>query len=339
MPMQTVTVAVNQDGRTANLTSPNGPAQQRVIQSALQKARISSLDVSLVEAHGTGTALGDPIEVAAQQAELGNNRNSKAPVVTGAAKSNTGHLEAAAGIVGLLKMLLTIELREGAPNLHLRHLNSHVCVTSYAVVFPTGVLSCIGQHTASVSSFGFGGTNAHAALEVVSQYDKCNHGCQRMICYKKTAFAWWDLLLIDKPQANSRAAHSHGIAGFEYYAPNLCCAATDLEELHNCAGRYTIGRGQMSIGFCDDTEDAVSMAMTVFGRLRSRCNLELRNIGRLEIGTESQVDRAKSIKSFLMSFFELDGLWDVEGADTYNACYGGTNALFNTVSVRTLSSK
>merc|ERR1712185_283900 len=72
--------------------------------------------------------------------------------------------------------------------------------------------------------------------------------------------------------------------------------------------------------------------MTSFQRLMKQCELGYDEIGRLEVGTESQVDRAKSIKTFLMSFFEEEGLHNVEGADTYNACYGGTNALFNAVS-------
>ena len=83
--------------------------------------------------------------------------------------------------------------------------------------------------------------------------------------------------------------------------------------------------------FCSDDEDAVSMAMTSLTRLMNLCNLKFSDIGRLEVGTESQVDRAKSIKSFLMSLFEESGCYDVVGADTYNACYGGTNALFNAV--------
>ena len=122
-----------------------------------------------------------------------------------------------------------------------------------------------------------------------------------------------------------------GIVAIEYYAPNLCCSVADIEQLHNCPGRYTVGRGQQHIGFTSGNEDTVSMAMTVFERLVERCDLPLTQIGRLEVGTESQVDRAKSVKSFLMAFFQDEALHSVEGTDTYNACYGGTNALFSTV--------
>ena len=117
----------------------------------------------------------------------------------------------------------------------------------------------------------------------------------------------------------------------EYYAPNLCCSVAGIEQLHSCPGRYTVGRGQQHIGFTSGNEDTVSMAMTVFEKLVKRCELPLTQIGRLEVGTESQVDRAKSVKSFLMAFFQDEALHSVEGADTYNACYGGTNALFSTV--------
>jgi 3-hydroxy-3-methylglutaryl-CoA-synthase len=122
-----------------------------------------------------------------------------------------------------------------------------------------------------------------------------------------------------------------GILAMEYYCPNLCVRAQDIEDLQGRPKQYTVGRGQENLTFCSDDEDAVSMAMTAFDRLMDRCELGYSEIGRLEVGTECQVDRAKSIKSFLMEFFARDGLCNVEGADTYNACYGGTNALFNAV--------
>merc|ERR1719356_1260221 len=123
-----------------------------------------------------------------------------------------------------------------------------------------------------------------------------------------------------------------GIIAMEYYCPDLCIEASAIEDMHGCKGQYTKGRGQNRVTFCSDDEDAVSMAMTSLTRLMNLCNLKFSDIGRLEVGTESQVDRAKSIKSFLMSLFEESGCHDVVGADTYNACYGGTNALFNAIS-------
>ena len=137
------------------------------------------------------------------------------------------------------------------------------------------------------------------------------------------------------PSLNSsirqECASDVGILAIEYYAPSLCVRAEDIENFHGSPGRYTKGRGQEAITFCSDDEDAVSMAMTSFHRLMTRCDLSYDEIGRLEVGTESQVDRAKSIKTFLMSFFNDHGVYNVEGTDTYNACYGGTNALLSTI--------
>jgi hydroxymethylglutaryl-CoA synthase len=127
----------------------------------------------------------------------------------------------------------------------------------------------------------------------------------------------------------SQCSTDVGILAMEYYCPNLCVRATDIEDFHNCKAQYTLGRGQENVTFCSDDEDAVSMAMTALSRLLTRCGLEYSEIGRLEVGTESQVDRAKSIKSFLMALFEEQGIRNIEGTDTYNACYGGTNAFFN----------
>ena len=147
----------------------------------------------------------------------------------------------------------------------------------------------------------------------------------------------WLLHMLKVPPALSQplnipvCSEGVGILAIEYYCPNLCVRARDIEVLQGRHSQYTVGRGQENVTFCSDDEDAVSMAMSVFHRLMDRCELEYSEIGRLEVGTESQVDRAKSIKSFLMQFFAKDGLCNVEGTDTYNACYGGTNAFFNAV--------
>ncbi|EGB07659.1 hypothetical protein AURANDRAFT_5451, partial [Aureococcus anophagefferens] len=121
-----------------------------------------------------------------------------------------------------------------------------------------------------------------------------------------------------------------GIVALDYHAPSLCVRATDVEHFHGSPGRYTVGRGQELVTFASDDEDAVSMALSALCRLLARSELAFEDIGRLECGTESGVDRGKSTKSFLMSLFEATGDLDVQGADAVNACYGGTNALLST---------
>ncbi|MDP7340250.1 MAG: polyketide synthase, partial [Vicinamibacterales bacterium] len=108
--------AVNQDGRTAALTVPNGPAQTEVMRAALREAQIEAAGVSYVESHGTGTALGDPIEAGALAEVFGGGRES--PLLVGSVKTNVGHTEAAAGVAGLIKVVLALQAEEIPPHLH-----------------------------------------------------------------------------------------------------------------------------------------------------------------------------------------------------------------------------
>ncbi len=157
--------AVNQDGRSNGLTAPNGLAQQAVIRRALQDARVAASAIRVVEAHGTGTALGDPIEVRSLQAVLGEGRSADQPCLIGSVKSNIGHLEAAAGMAGLIKLVLCIRHGQVVPTLHFKTLNPQIALhgTPFAIASQLQAWPN-GERLASISSFGFGGTNAHAIL-------------------------------------------------------------------------------------------------------------------------------------------------------------------------------
>jgi len=159
--------AVNQDGRSGGLTAPNGPAQERVISAALADAQIAPEHVGYVEAHGTGTPLGDPIEVRALASVLGTGRRPDQPLLLGSVKTNLGHLEAAAGVAGLIKAVLVLGHGTVAPHLHLRQLNPHIAADAPAVAIPTVPTpwtAADGRRVAGVSSFGLSGTNAHVVL-------------------------------------------------------------------------------------------------------------------------------------------------------------------------------
>jgi acyl transferase domain-containing protein len=159
-------VAVNQDGRSGGLTVPSGPAQQAVIAAALADAGLRPADIDYVEAHGTGTSLGDPIEVRALAAAYGSGRSS--PLLVGSAKSNIGHLESAAGVAGVMKVILSLRAGKLPKSLHFLTPNPHIPwdeipveVVAEGRAWPERG----APRRAGVSSFGFSGTNAHVIVE------------------------------------------------------------------------------------------------------------------------------------------------------------------------------
>ncbi|XP_020804950.1 hydroxymethylglutaryl-CoA synthase 1 [Drosophila serrata] len=123
-----------------------------------------------------------------------------------------------------------------------------------------------------------------------------------------------------------------GIRAIEVLFPSQYVDQTELETFDGAsAGKYTIGLGQAKMGFCSDREDVNSLCLTVVSRLLERHHVKHSEIGRLEVGTETIVDKSKSVKSVLMQLFAESGNTDIEGIDTTNACYGGTASLFNAV--------
>lgn len=124
-----------------------------------------------------------------------------------------------------------------------------------------------------------------------------------------------------------------GILALELIFPSQYVDQTELEQYDEVsAGKYTVGLGQKRMGFCGDREDINSLCLTAVGNLMKRYKIKPQDIGRLEVGTETIIDKSKSVKSVLMQLFEPHGITDIEGIDTTNACYGGTAALLNALS-------
>lgn len=159
--------AINHDGHSGGLTVPSATAQAALIRQALEKAKVAPAEVGYVDAHGTGTALGDPIELRALAAVFGQRTT---PLLVGTVKTNLGHLEEAAGVAGLIKVILSMQHGVIPPHLHLHQPTPHIDWDNLPIAVPTTVTPWLHpegatKKIAGVSSFGMGGSNAHVVVE------------------------------------------------------------------------------------------------------------------------------------------------------------------------------
>ena len=162
--------AMNHDGASNGLTAPNGAAQQKVIAAALRDARIDPADVDYVEAHGTGTALGDPVEAVALAAVYGRGRAAERPLRIGSVKTNVAHLEAAAGMASLFKVVMALQHRQWPATLHLREPNPMIAWEQLPLqvvdrLQPWPAREDGAPLRAGISAFGMSGTNVHLLLQ------------------------------------------------------------------------------------------------------------------------------------------------------------------------------
>ncbi|CCF42156.1 hypothetical protein CH063_12229, partial [Colletotrichum higginsianum] len=157
---------INQDGKTPGITMPSGAAQEKLMRQIYRNAGLDPNDCGYVEAHGTGTKVGDPIEATAIHNVIGQNRSSKDPLFIGSVKSNIGHLEAASGIVGVIKAAMMLERGFLLPNHDFKKPNEKIPWKEWNMKIPATQRPWPkNKKYISVNNFGFGGTNAHIVLE------------------------------------------------------------------------------------------------------------------------------------------------------------------------------
>ncbi len=161
--------AVNHDGRSNGMTAPNGRAQRDVIRAALARAGVAPDEVDYVEAHGTGTALGDPIELRALHDVYGDGVARTHDLHVGSIKTNIGHLEGAASVAALIKVVGALQHAALPPHLHFRTPTPHLDWSTQRLRVPTALTpwpsNRPGKRIAAISAFGMSGTNAHLVVE------------------------------------------------------------------------------------------------------------------------------------------------------------------------------
>ncbi|MFN2255392.1 MAG: type I polyketide synthase, partial [Candidatus Promineifilaceae bacterium] len=247
--------AVNQDGRSNGLTAPNGPAQQAVINSALQNAGVPPAWIDYVETHGTGTSLGDPIEVNALKEVLMNGRGPEQPCRIGSVKTNIGHLEAAAGIAGLIKVVLAMQHKEIPAHLHFAQLNPRILIEDTPISIPVKRRLWTKEkypRLAGISSFGFGGTNAHIIVEEAPEPAPVVAAVERPVhLLTLSAKSEGALKALTERYEGYLAANPEAVLGDVCYTANtgrshfshrLAIVAKSCEELRTRLGAFASGK-------------------------------------------------------------------------------------------------
>ncbi|KWC52032.1 type I polyketide synthase [Burkholderia ubonensis] len=233
-------VAINHDGHSSGLTVPNGSAQRAVIRAALQCAGVAPGEVDYVEAHGTGTRLGDPIEAHAIADAYGAAREAGRPLSIGAVKANLGHLEAAAGLAGLIKAMLVVRHGEAPPQPGFDTLNPAIGwdAAKFEVARrPTPLPPTDGRPwQAGVSSFGFSGTNAHAIVAAPPPALQAPDGAQAADC---AAPAGVHVLALSAKTPDALRRHVDEVAAYLRAKP-----AAELAAIAHTSTRRRVALGE-----------------------------------------------------------------------------------------------
>ncbi|WP_394845472.1 SDR family NAD(P)-dependent oxidoreductase [Pendulispora brunnea] len=258
--------ATNQDGRSTGLTAPNVLSQQELLTQALRSAGLEGHEVGYVEAHGTGTSLGDPIEHEALKAVLGRPRENGTSCALGSVKTNLGHLEAAAGIAGLIKAVLSLEHELIPPHLHFETLNPRMSLEDTPFVIPTEARPWKKgpPRVAGISSFGLSGVNAHVLIEEPPAVDT-PAGSEEAACFLLPLSA-------KSPAALSALAQAYAAHLGDPHAPSL------KDVCHTAGTQRTHHAHRLAVVASSPAEMSERLAALARGESRPHCSLGGRRV-------------------------------------------------------------
>ena len=246
--------AVNQDGRTAGIAAPNASAQQSVIREALAQAGVAPQELTYIEAHGTGTSIGDPIEVEAIKGALGKAAPGEPQCLMGSVKANIGHLENAAGMASLAKVLGCLQHDEIPGQLHFTKLNPRISLAGTRIAIPSKPQPWPSAHRrlAGISSFGFGGTNAHMIVEEAPPSSRAeglpSRPCHILTLSARTESAVKNLAsrfknhLAEHPKDDLRDICFTANAGRSHFARRVGVVVESNEQLREALASFAAGQ-------------------------------------------------------------------------------------------------
>ncbi len=272
--------AVNHDGASSGLTVPNGQAQKALLKQAIQRAGIEPEDISYLEAHGTGTALGDPIEFESLKQVFGQNRRQDNPLMMGTCKANIGHLEAAAGIAGVIKTVLCLQHKAIPPHINCPELNPRVKLEAIPALLPSSYRDWEtpegAPRLAGVSSFGFSGTNAHVIVKEApetcseSPAGKTDRPLHILTLSAQNPEALSELteayrhFLTNSPSMDIGSLAFTANAGRSHFAHRMACVGSDQDELLSGLVRFQETQKPSTCVYYDDAPSGKAAKITVF---------------------------------------------------------------------------
>ncbi|KAL9609347.1 MAG: hypothetical protein Q9167_005871 [Letrouitia subvulpina] len=296
----------NQDGKTSGITFPSCDAQAELIEAVYNKAGLDPLETDYVEAHGTGTAAGDPVEAEALARSLAFDRPSEKPLIVGSVKSNVGHLEAASGLAAMVKTIMALENDQIPPNYDFQSPNKDIPLDKWKLKVPTKVQPWPNPdiRRASVSNFGFGGTNVHVICEkFVAKHWSLDHP-QKELAY------------VNGISSKKRTTQTNGI-----HASHEQPLTNDIGPKNNMSispvGDFRAPRRQLFVLSANDKAALKARATQLSEYLKANDDIELERLAFTLNERRSQMEWREAISAITLS--ELSDVLACDGGSLMQA--------------------